>query len=111
MNKWDKLYCEISYLALLVNRHTEYAVWIEMVGHVSWTTIKISKSKESYWQVIVEDEILRHTTTSFHKDWNGSSAIDKLVNIRDQLKHILETGDVNYEAFEKHHYETWDYVF
>jgi len=114
MNDWDKLYCEINYLALLINRHTDYAVWLSMEGHVPWTSIRIAKSKKYYWDKIIDDEISRHVEkegTGHYRDWNGSCSIEKLTKIRDQLKHILETGEVNYDGFDKMYYETWDYVF
>lgn len=107
MTDWDKLYLEINYLALLINRHTHYAVWVNMVGHVDWTEVQIAKSKKEYYSVIVSDQIDRR---GIDHEWKGSD-IEKLTKIRDGLKHILETGKVDYEAFDKAFFEVWEYVF
>ena len=108
MSDWDRLYLEINYLALLINRHTHYAVWVNMVGHVDWTEVQIAKSKKEYYNVIVSDQIDRE---GIDHEWRGANDIEKLTKIRDQLKHILETGNVDYEAFEKIAVETWEYEF
>lgn len=111
MNEWDRLYLEINYLALLINRHTDYAVWINMVGHVCWTEIKVSRNKINWSDVIIEDQISRHTPEAYKNDWSYSSSIEKMTKIRDQLKFCLENGDFDYESFDKVFYEDFYYSF
>lgn len=109
MTEWDRLYLEINYLALLINRHTKFAVWVAMEGHVSWTRIEVSSSKKAYNDKIITDEIVRHAAgANFEKD---DQDIEKMIRIRNQLKRLLEEGNFDYEVMNREQVTSWEYSF
>lgn len=89
MNK-EKYIVEIMYLALLVQTHTEYCVFIDMLGHVNWLEIKIRKSKHDYNTEVANGRIyINHEFTEA-----------RAVKIKAILTDILEKGQINYDLCE-----------
>jgi hypothetical protein len=103
----DQIIIEIMHLAYLVQRHTNYCVFIEFHGHVEQLEVRIRASKED-WQTKVLD-------TQFHtefKKWMAQK--DPLAFYkakRDILKRILDEGEVPYELCDVERYTVEEYSF
>lgn len=87
--KGAKLIGEIAQLAVLINQTTDYAVWIEVNGHVSWTDIRIARSKTDYNDVV-------HKSGPKHL----KPALERLMDLRDKLQSLYETKDIDASLFE-----------
>jgi hypothetical protein len=104
----DKLILECMALGYLINRTTEYAVFVDMAGHVESLSIRICRGKETGYN----DELAK---TEFKLDgkyerWDFENANQWLEMKRDMLKSIAESRDIPYDAMQReaetiyHHY-------
>ena len=92
----DKLILECMALGYLINRTTEYAIFVELSGHVDSLTIRICRNKIYGYN----DELAK---TEFRLDgkyekWDFNNANHWLEMKRDMLKAIAESRDIPYEA-------------
>ena len=104
----DKLILECMALGYLINRTTEYAVFVNLSGHIDSLEIHICRNKIYGYN----DELVR---TEFKLDgkyerWDLENANQWLEMKRDMLKQIAETRDIPYAEMQQeaetiyHHY-------
>lgn len=98
------LVLEIMALAYAVDRRTDYAVFIDYSGHVEHLDVRIVRSKADW-----RDEL---ATTEFNV--NGKYQLDGLGWLkvkRDQMKAILDEGEVDTSDMEAIATTTYEYAF
>ena len=106
MTEKDKLILEIMGLAYLVQRETEYAVFIDYSGHVDRLEIEIVESADRYQNKL--------SSASFYPnklDWYTDDPLAWLKVKRDHLTHIIEHGEIDTGAMEAIVEQTVSYVF
>ncbi len=96
-----KLMAEIGYLAYVVNAETDYCVFFEYSGHVDLIRLEICRSKDRYTETVASSE--HYSSDDGKEAWIKSK-------IR-HLKHILETGGVDYSRMKRAVYEVASYEF
>lgn len=92
---------EIGYLAYVVNAETEYCVFFEYSGHVDLIRIQICESKERYNTEVASTE---------HYSSDGGKEAWLIAKIK-HLKHILETGEIDFERMKRTVREVSSYQF
>lgn len=96
-----KLMAEIGYLAYAVNAETDYCVFFEYSGHVDLIRIQICRSKERY-----SDELA--SSDHYSSDGSKEAWLKSKIN---HLKHILETGQIDYSRMKRAVYEVASHEF
>lgn len=82
---------DISFYAALVNLHTDYAVFVDMSGHVETLEVSVRQSKERYTNVLTKDNI---RLSGLYVE--SQHVIDALTSIKMNLKKILNDGNIPY---------------
>ena len=108
MNEQDKLIIEIMQLGYLVQRYTDYCVFVTFSGHVDQLEINIRKSKEN-WQT----EVLK---TEFYTEYEKLARYDKnplafLEAKRNILAQIIKENNIPYEECDVEQYVVNEYSF
>jgi hypothetical protein len=104
----DRLILECMALGYLINRTTEYAVFVNLSGHVDSLDVRICRGKETGYN----DELARceFNLNGKYEKWEFDGANRWLEMKRDMLKEIAETRSIPYEAMMReaeviyHHY-------
>lgn len=104
----DRLVLECMALGYLINRTTEYAVFVELAGHVDSLRVSICRGKVSGYN----DELARSefNLKGKHEGWEFEGANRWLEMKRDMLKEIAETRSIPYASMMReaetiyHHY-------
>lgn len=99
--KRAKQMAEIAYLSYLVNAETNYCVFFEYSGHVDLVRVQICQSKDRYNEEIASSDHYR----------SDGDKIDWLASKIAHLKHILETGNVDYGRMNRTVSQVLQYEF
>ena len=96
----EKLVQEITYIAMLVDAHTDRCVFTRYWGHVNGLDIDICESKNDYNNKICSSNI----------SLNSDCALEELQEAKTTLLGFLENGKVDitglaYEVEEVRHYK------
>lgn len=100
MDKETRLVIKILHLAYLVNRMTDYCVFINFSGHVNSLGIDIAESKKEWMTNVLQVEF--STCYKAWRDKNAPPLIAELEARAEILEHILTDheipfDDMNYE--------------
>lgn len=95
-----KLVLEVFTLAYLIQRNTDYCVWIRYSGHVDSCEIEIAESKKKWQNKVCETNFYNE----FKKMWDADkdNPLLYLTSRRNVLKQILEDNDIPYSEMEEH---------
>jgi len=101
----DCLVMEIMAMAYAVDRQTNYAVFIDYSGHVESLTVEITESKTRYTEKLA--------TTEFYVTgkYESTDNLGWLKAKRDQLKHIVDTHEVETSGMEEVSRRVVEYAF
>ena len=107
MDEKDKLVIEIIQLAYLVQRYTDFCIFIRYSGHVDALEIDIRQSVTS-WQT----EVLKTEITQIYREYyQKGDCLRDLKSKRDILLKIIHEHDVPYEDVDVEQYLVEQYSF
>jgi len=102
--RYHKVVSELMYLAVMVNLHTDYCVFLDYSGHVYGLTVRITPTKEDFNTVLAEDDFQL-------KPFVSGDGIAWLERKRDILVQLLEGTEVQDLGLEAIHEVITKYAF
>ena len=104
-----KLMFECIALAVLINEHTDYCVFIDFSGHIDTLDVSIRKNKDQYQIRLCETEMKTAYLSWYHEDKSDVNAWLKAK--RDVLKQILDENDIPYDTMDEQIETLVTYIF
>jgi len=107
MDEKTRLVLEVMQLAYLVQRYTEYCIFIRYSGHIDSLEIDIRKSRKEWDKEILKTEISK----TYQEYYEKRDLLRELKTKRDVLAKIINEQRIPYEDVNVEQYLVEEYTF
>lgn len=112
MSEKEKLIFEIMYLGYLVNKRTDFCVFVSYSGHVDSVSVRIASSKLDYNNEIASTEFYdEDNQDGFIGDNNFIGDNKWIKSKKNHLENILKDNDIDFSQMEEVRKYTTTYYF